>query len=324
MRIEKFKKLLKRIYLELPIFYVLVLAFSFSFIFVPAFASKYNIINIFVHTADLVILSIALTFVLLNGSIDFSITAVVGFGSVVAALLTNKDTGLFAGSPMASFFGIAVIIAIGLLIGVLNGFAVVILKMPSFMATMATYMIFSGLALYISQSETITNLPSGFLFFGEGKIFSIPFPIVLSVGVFLISFYVLSKTVFGRSVYAVGTNPKTAFISGIPVKKLIFSLFVICGFLASIGAIVMTARVGAGMPALGQERLLDIVAAVILGGTSLFGGVGSVVGTILGAFFITVMNNSLNLLGINWYVIDIIKGFIILIVALLDARRQTR
>lgn len=319
---KRLTKYLIKIFEELPILYILIFAFVLSLILVPAFSTKYNLGNILIHTADLAILSIALTFVLLNGSIDFSITSVIGLGSVISAMIMNKDTGLLADSPYGFIVGIFVFVALGLVIGSINGFAVIILKMPSFMATMATYMVFSGLSLYISQSETISNLPGGFLFFGEGKLLYIPLPILISAFVFIVSYFLLSKTIFGRSIYAIGTNPKASFISGISVKKHIFLLFVICGFLGSLGGIVMTARVGAGMPTLGQERLLDIVAAVILGGTSLFGGIGSVAGTILGALFITVMNNSLDLMGIDWYIINIVKGVIILIVALIDAKRR--
>jgi ribose transport system permease protein len=185
--------------------------------------------------------------------------------------------------------------------------------MPSFIATMAVQLIFSGVALIYTQSETITNLPAPFLYIGGGEIFIIPMPIIVSIVVILLTSFILRKTVFGRRLYAIGTNPKTAYVSGLPVKRTIFMLFVISGFFSAIG-----------MPSLGQDLLLDVFAAVIIGGSSPLGGVGRISGTVFGAIFIALINNSLNLLGIPWYIITIVKGVLILIMVLVEARKTSK
>ena len=315
---------LSRIYRDRPILIVLVLYTVLSIIIVPDFATFVNIRDIFVQSSDLIILSCGLTFVLLNGGIDFSITAVTSLASVVGASIMNLDTGFAAHLPYGFLIAIVVMLLIGLGISVINGFSVVVLKMPSFIATMATFLMFSGLAVFYTKSATITNLPTSFTFIGDGTLAWLPVPALIAAVVVFGTHYLLSRTGFGRSVYAIGSNPRASFISGLPVKRVIFQLFVMCGFLAAVGGIVMSARVGAGTPALGQETLMDIVAAVIIGGTSIFGGSGSILGTVAGGLFITILNNSLNLVGIPWFVVIIVKGVVILFIALFDAIRKLR
>lgn len=313
---------IKRLYSEKPIVLVLILYVIFSLAVIPKFSGLNNLSDIIVQSSDLTIIGCGLTFVILNGGIDFSVAATMGLGSIVGASIMNLNDGYLAKSAYGFIAAIAVMILIGLIIGMLNGIAVLKLRMPSFMATMSTNLIFGGLALFYTQSGTINNLPGTFKFIGSGKVLNVPFPIISALVVVLITNYMLSRTVFGRNVYAIGTNPKAAYISGLPVKRTIFKLFVICGFLAALGGIVMTARLGAGLPALGTSSFLDVVASVIIGGSSVFGGSGTILGTAAGALFITVLNNSMNLMNIQWYVIIIVKGLIIFIVALLDAARR--
>ena len=187
------------------------------------------------------------------------------------------------------------------------------------MATMATYLIVSGLALYIVNSQPISNLPKEFLYIGNANIGPVPVSIFIAIGVLVVMWLILNRTVYGMHVYAVGTNPKTAAVSGIPVKRVVFSLFVFSGVLAAIGGIISTARLGAAMPAMNQDRLMDFVTAVILGGTSVFGGKGKLLGTILGAFFITILNNSLGIVGLTWYTILMIKGLFLMAIILVDS-----
>jgi ribose transport system permease protein len=311
-------------YRERPIVLVLVAYVIVSLAIVPQFASPKNLLDILVQSSDLIVLSIGMGFVILNGGIDFSVTAVTALASVVGASIMNLDTGLLAGSPYGFLAAIGVMLLIGLGIAAINGLSVVVLKMPSFIATMATSLVFGGAAVFYTRSATITNLPRPFTFMGDGSILGIPFPIIVAAVVVLVAHYVLSATVFGRTVYAVGSNPKASFISGLPVRKTIFILFLLSGFLAALGGTLMSARLGAGTPSLGQERLMDIVAAVIIGGTSIFGGAGTVLGTVAGALFITILNNSLNLVGIPWYMVIIVKGAVIFFIALFDAVRRLR
>ncbi|MBN2325001.1 MAG: ABC transporter permease [Spirochaetes bacterium] len=321
---EKLKSFTNVVYRN-PILVILVVYFIITSVTIPYFFTQRNLTNILIQSTDLIIISCGLMFVLLNGGIDFSIIATMGLGSIIGALIMNTKTGLLANSAFGAYAAIAVMLLIGLVIGGINGLAVVFLKMPSFMATMANYLIFSGFALFLAQSKSIANLPKAFLFIGNGKLFTvIPFPVVITIFVCIIMSIILSRTVFGRSIYAVGTNHATSFISGIPVKRTIFTLFLICGLLAAIGGMITTSRLGAGRPLLNSERLMDFVAAIILGGTSIFGGKGTVSGTILGALFIAVLSNSLGMLGLQWYTIMIIKGAFVLFGAWLDAYKTLR
>ncbi|MBN1836131.1 MAG: ABC transporter permease [Spirochaetales bacterium] len=295
-----------------------VVYFLFSLIFVDKFANPVNLGNILVQCTDLIILACGMTFVFMNGGIDFSLTATLGLGSILGARVMTMS-----GNPFAvSLLGVLVILGIGLGIGTLNGLTVTLLRMPSFIATMSTQLIFSGLALWYTQSASIGGLPRPFLFIGRGTVFGVQMPIFIMAAVVGVTAFVLHRTVLGRYIFSVGTNHRTSRISGIPVKRTIFTLFLFSGGLAAISAIIMTSRSGAGMPAMGRTMLMDIVGAVVIGGTAVTGGKGSILGTAIGAVLIIVLNNSLNLLGVEWYVINALKGVMIIAVALLGALRR--
>lgn len=313
---------LVKMFREMPLFYITIGFFVGSAIFVPFFFTPNNLINLMLQSADIIVIACGLTFVLLNGSLDFSIPAVMGLGSILGAMVMNSNTGLMAGSPYATLVGVIIMLATGLGIGALNGFAVTRLKMPSFMATMASYIVFIGISLFLADSKTISGLPAEFMFVGNGKAGVVPVPIIIAGIVLSVSVVVLRKTVFGRSIYAIGTNPKAAEISGLPVKRIVFTMFLICGICSAIGGIIASSRLGSGLPALGEERLFDFVTAVIIGGVSIFGGSGSVIGAALGGVFITMLNNSLGMLGIKWFIIILFKGVFLLVIATLDAMRR--
>ena len=295
-----------------------VVYFVFSLLFIDKFANPVNLGNILVQCTDLIILACGMTFVFMNGGIDFSLTATVGLGSILGARIMTMD-----GNPFAlSVLGVLLMLGIGLGIGTLNGLTVTLLRMPSFIATMSTQLIFSGLALWYTQSASIGGLPRPFLFIGRGTVLGLQMPIFIMAAVVGVTAFVLHRTVLGRYIFSVGTNHRTSRISGIPVKRTIFTLFLFSGGLAAVAAIIMTSRSGAGMPAMGRTMLMDIVGAVVIGGTAVTGGRGSILGTAVGAILIIVLNNSLNLLGVEWYVINALKGVMIIAVALLGVLRR--
>jgi ribose transport system permease protein len=258
-----------------------------------------------------------MTFIFINGSIDFSVTAILGLSSIFGATILKLKYDPAILIPAA----ILAMLATGVAIGLLNGLSVAKLKMPSFIATMATQLVFSGLALTITRSKSIGGIPKAFNRISQGSIFYIPSPIYTMVVVLCVCAYLLNQTVFGRRIIAVGTNQNTSRISGIPVEKTIIRVFVISGFLAALASIVMTARLGAGLPALGKDMLMDIVAAVVIGGTAVTGGKGDMIGTAIGAIFVITLNNSLNLLEMEWFFINVCKGVLVLVVALYIALR---
>jgi ribose/xylose/arabinose/galactoside ABC-type transport system permease subunit len=323
MNMKRTLQLARQTLRDQPVFALFAAFVILSLVFVPRFSNPENLVNILVQSADLTIIACGLTFVIMNGSIDFSVVAVINLGSIVGAKVMTRDGGYLADSPLGWIAAIAVMLLIGLAIGAINGFAVVKLKMPSFVATMGTQLVFSGLALFYTQSVTVADLPGPFTEIAAGRLAFIPIPILMTVIVVGVTYYLLHRTIFGRKVFAVGTSHRVSYISGIPVKRVIVTLFLLCGFFAATGGVIMTSRVGAGMPALAREMLLDIVAAVIIGGTSIAGGQGSIMGTLIGAVFIITLNNGLKLLGVQWYVINICKGVLVLVVAFLDVVRRS-
>lgn len=313
---------------DMPILPLLIVSFVLAACFVPHFFTLYNLKNYLLQSADLLIISCGLTFVVLNGGIDFSVTSVLALGSVVGAYIMALSP--LAGVPALSIpVAILVMMGIGVLVGWINGLSVVKLKMPSFVATLATQLIVLGLAVQfasmVSNASTISGLPEAFFILGgEGKFFFVP--IVIAFSMCLFSHWLLKRTLFGKRVYAVGVNPLTSFISGIPVRKTILTLMMISGVFAGVACVIATARNQVGMSSLGDKMFLTTIASVIVGGTSTAGGFGGVHKTLLGVLFITLLNNAMNLLGVGWYTIMITLGGLIVVSAmtsyLLNKRRS--
>ena len=295
-----------------------VVYFLFCLLFVNKFANPVNLGNMLVQCADLIILACGMTFVFMNGGIDFSVTATLALGSILGAKVMTMG-----GDPLVlTILGVAVMLAIGLGIGALNGLTVTA-------AAHAVIHRHHGDAAHLRRPRAVVHAERHdrraarrrFSSSGRGTLFGVQMPIFIMLVVVAVTAFVLHRTVLGRYIFSVGTNHRTSLISGIPVKKTIFSLFLFSGGLAAISGIIMTSRSGAGMPALGKSMLMDIVGAVVIGGTSVTGGSGSILGTAIGAVLIIVLNNSLNLLGIEWYVINALKGVMITLVALLSVLR---
>jgi ribose/xylose/arabinose/galactoside ABC-type transport system permease subunit len=314
----RLKNHLSGVFRDMPILPLLIVSFVLAIFFVPHFFSVYNLKNYLLQSADLLIISCGLTFVVLNGGIDFSVTSILALGSVVGAYIMALSP--LAGQPALSIpIAILAMMSIGVLVGLLNGFSVVKLKMPSFVATLATQLIVLGLAVQfasmVSESSSITGLPEAFFVLGgEGEYFLVP--ILIAFSIWLISNWLLNRTIFGKRVFAIGVNPKASFISGIPVKKTIIMLMVISGLLAGIASIIATARNQVGMASLGDQMFLTTIASVIVGGTSTSGGFGGVNKTLLGVLFITLLNNTMNLLGVGWYTIMIVLGVLVVVSAM--------
>ncbi len=310
---------LKSFALGNPILLFVTAFFILAMLFVPNFLTAYNLKNLVLQAIDIMIVAAGVTFVVLNGGIDFSATSVMALGSVVGAYIMALSP--LAGTPWAIPVGILAMLAIGALVGAINGFSVTVLKMPSFIATLATMMVGSGVAVWftslVAEKASIYGLPEQFFIIGGDQGY-ILVPVIITLVVLVFTHWLLTKTLFGRRIFAVGSNPKTSFVSGIPVKKTIFMLMLMSGLYAGLGSIIATARNQAGIPSLGDKVFIDIVASIIIGGTSVFGGSGGVKNTIYGVVFITLMNNVVNLLGVDWYVISLVKGILIFIAAFVD------
>lgn len=309
----------KTFLVENAIFAVFLMLFILSLLFIDGFASAHNLKNLIKNSTPLLVVACGLTFVVLNGGIDFSVTSIISLSSVVGAYIMVLSP--VAGGVGSVILAILAMIVIGGIIGAINGFAVVKLKMPSFVATLATMMIGEGIAVWFANmvfpKTSQGGLPNGFNAIGGAREY-FWIPVIIAVVVVVITNWLLKSTRFGKNIYAVGTNPNTAFISGVPVKKVIFILCLISGLLAGVSSVMYTAKNGAGIPTMGDKLFIDIIGGVIIGGTSMAGGSGGVKKTLYGVLFLVLIDNILSLMGVCWYLIDVIKGSLILLAAILD------
>jgi ribose transport system permease protein len=240
--------------------------------------------------------------------------------SVFGAMAMNGENGWFAGSPLAVPQGMLVMLAAGLLVGAGNGLAVAWLRLPPFIVTLTTMMFVSGFAIWLTNSKTIYGLPTAFNSLG-GKL-ALALPLALGLGA--LAQWGLSRSLYGRWLYAVGSNVRTALVSGVPVAGVTAGAYVASGAFAAVAAMLYTGQAETGSPVLGQRLLLDVIAATVIGGTSLFGGRGKVLWTLFGVLFIKLIDNSLNLLSLSLAAITMVKGSVILLAAFLDALRTRR
>jgi ribose/xylose/arabinose/galactoside ABC-type transport system permease subunit len=328
--------------------------------FIPSLLTPQNIVNILSNTWPLLIVAIGQTFVLAIAGIDLSQGAVIGITSVVGAMLIavganpvildqapiwgtvlTEQGGLFNGLTYAVPFGILMMILAAALIGLLNGLAVAIIGMPAFMTTLVTMLIVGAFAIYLPLSYNIEQLPEAYITLGKGDIVSlyfgakdesqiprkivysfITYPMVIALAVTLFAHILLNRTVFGRHVLAIGANRKAAEISGVPVRKVIITVFIISAVCASIAAVLYSARLGAGRPTLGSGTfLLDIIGAAVIGGTSLFGGQAKIKWTFFGVLFFVILSNSLSYMNLTAFQVDMVKGGVIAAAAYVDVLR---
>ncbi len=287
-------------------------------IIAPGFFTVNNSINLLFNLLPLLIISIGQTYVLLTAGIDLSVTAIVAVASVVGGFMMSSDTVWFHNEFTTLFLGILGMLVVGVLIGAINGWAVAKFAMPAFMVTLTTMMLFSGFAIWLTQSQNLYNLPESFVEMHYTYFLGIPVPLYIALFVVLLAYFLLNRTIFGEWIYAVGANKKTARISGVSVSKTLIGVYVFSGFCAAVGAILYTARLETGSPVMGQNILLDVIGAVVIGGTSLFGGKGTIQGTFFGALFMTLLDNSLNLLNLSFFIIMMVKGMVILGAAILN------
>lgn len=282
-----------------------------SSIAIKEFMTLNNVITLFRQASTLLVLSTGLTAVILTSGIDLSVGAVSGLvGCIVAQFLKM-------GIPAPLTFIIA--IAFGALFGLFNGFLVGTVKMPPFIATFGMSWVASGLSIIVMNGEVIFGLADDFTWFGTGYIGPIPVIAIIALIVVVIAYFILQKTTFGRDVYAIGANQDAAKYSAAPVKKTLYWAFIFSGITAGIGGLLMTARLNAADSTMGDSYGLQTVAAVVVGGTSLLGGEGSVTGTVIGALLLTIIMNVMNLLGISSFAQPAIVGVVIIAMVLFDS-----
>lgn len=333
--------LFKRIiFSEYFVLYLSILLFLVILPIRPRIASIRNISNILSNIWPLFVVAVGQTFVLIVAGIDLSQTSVMALTSVIgAAIMTTQvnpilfekspfwgwmlteNGGVLRGNPLAVPIAVLIMLLVGVLIGYINGNAVARLNMPPFMVTLVTQMFFGAFAIYLTKSENIIHLPGGYIALGKGKFGFISIAMIITLALGIVAYFILNYTKLGRWLYATGTNIKTSLISGVPTKKVVVFAYSFSGFCAALSSVLYSARLEMGRPTLGANLLLDIVGATIIGGTSLFGGKGKVKWTLFGVLFFRLLDNSLNLLNLSYFTINIVKGSIILLAALIDVIR---
>lgn len=294
----------------------LVVLVIFVTVMNPNFLSMGNILNLLRQVSTNALIAFGMTFVILTGGIDLSV------GSTLA--LSAALSATFLGFGLPGWLAIILALVIGCLLGWLNGGLITFGRMAPFIATLATMSIFRGATLVITDGKPLTDLGDSMLFklLGRGYIFGIPIPVIIMLVIFLILYFVLHQTAFGKQVFAIGGNEAAAYISGINVWRVKRIVYAISGVLAAVAGLLITSRLNSAQPTAGVSYEMDAIASVVLGGTSMSGGAGHIGGTLIGALIIGVLNNGLNLLGVSSFYQQIIKGIVIIIAVLLDRNRK--
>ena len=285
------------------------------------FLTVTNVWNVMRQISVNVCLSVGMTLVILTGGIDLSVGSVLAISGAVSAGLLKKGLALPAFNLLIRYdFTGAVLVGIllGMILGFVNGVSITRFKIPPFVATLGMLTIARGLTMLWTGGFPITGLGDSFAFVGTGWLVGIPMPVWISAFIVVIAVVFVRRTRFGRYIYAVGGNERAALLSGLNVKRIKLTVYTIAGALSAVGGIIVTSRLDSAQPNAGISYELDSIAAVVIGGTSLSGGRGSVVGTVLGALIIGVLNNSLVLLNVSPFWQQVVKGLVILLAVMLD------
>ena len=291
----------------------LVLILIFSSLISESFLQPNNILNVLRQISIVGVLALGMTFVILTAGIDLSVGAVLSVVVVVTAG-TVQIYGVFP--------GIVAGVGSGVLFGLLNGIGVALGRVQPFVMTLGMLAFAKGVALIYSKGQPVPITNEAFLDFGNGRSFGIPNPAIVFLFLLAVCTFVLLRTVFGRAVYAVGSNEEAALLSGIPVRVIKCTVYMLSGFMVGIAGLLYSSQLGVGTPVSGDGKELDAIAATVVGGTSLFGGVGTAGGTFIGAAILGVLSNILNLSGVSPYVQYLFRGALIVAAVLLQRRYQ--
>jgi ribose/xylose/arabinose/galactoside ABC-type transport system permease subunit len=289
--------------------------FSVLSLTTPGFLSLSNLTTVLRQISINGILAVGVTFVIITGGIDLSLGSTVALAGVAAALFARQGNDALALPLIAG-------ISTGLVVGFVNGLIVTRGKVAPFIVTLGMMTILRGTALVVSDGRPVSNLSDAFNSIGGGDLLGIPIPILVFLAVVVVSHIILDRTVIGRYVYATGGNERAAYASGVDVDKVKMFVYVICGAFAGLAGIVLASRINTGQPNAGVSFELDAIAAAVIGGTNLSGGIGKVTGTVLGVLIIGIINNGLDLLNVTSYYQQIIKGVIIIGAVLIDRNKR--
>ncbi|AGY81923.1 MULTISPECIES: ABC transporter permease [Carnobacterium] len=282
----------------------------------PSFIAPTNLLNLLRQVSTNALIAFGMTFVIITGGIDLSVGSTLALSSALMA-------GTIA-AGMDPLLAMILSLVVGTVFGAVNGLLITKGNMAPFIATLATMTIYRGLTLVYTNGNPITGIGDSFIFkfVGRGYLFGIPFPVVLMIVSFILLYILLHKMTFGRKTFAIGGNEKASFIAGIKNDRIKTGIYALSGLMASLAGIIITSRLDSAQPTAGTSYEMDAIASVVLGGTSLSGGRGRLVGTLIGALIIGTLNNGMNLLGISSFYQQVVKGIVIIIAVLLDRKNK--
>lgn len=301
-------------YRYLP-FLILVVVFAVVSIVVPYFLTPTNLVSVLVQTSSLALLAIGQALVLILGGIDLSMPGTMALGAIFGAMFMRDG-----GSP---FIAALIMVAVPFALGAINGIAVSYFNMIPFVVTLAMQAITYGAAILVTNQISISNLPKAFTGTILAKVGGLPMPIIIVIVVTIIVQLILTRSVYGRWLYAAGTNIRTALVSGVPTKKVVFFAYAFAGLMAGLAAIILTSRLASASAQMGKDAIvMDIIASAAVGGVSTMGGVGTALNAVVGAIIITLISNVMNMANVSYYLTLVIKGAIIVAVVAIDAIRR--
>jgi len=285
----------------------------------PAMQKPQVFFNLFINDSSLFLVSIGMTLVILTGGIDLSVGSLIAFAAVVAAGLIRGWGGEQASAGAMVLGSLAAVGACGLF-GAFSGLMITRFDVPPFIATLGMMQVASGLAYLLSGGRPIYQLPESFVTLGRASdpVLGVPYGVMLMAVLFAAAHLVMGSTVLGRRIYAVGGNAEAARLAGVRVKRVLLFVYVLCGILAGLGGVITASQLKSGAPTYGLMYELYVIAAVVVGGTSLSGGEGRILGTLIGAFIIAVIQNGMNLTNVESYTQKVVLGLVILGAVLLD------
>jgi len=289
----------------------------------PTFLLTENLMNVANQIVVIAIIAVGMTMVIVSAGIDLSVGSLIALSAVVVTWLIRRSGGPASSSGTMILCSLAAIFLCGA-VGAFSGFMITRFKLPPFIATLGMMQVASGFAYIISQGKPIYEVPDSFIWLGRGiaPVLTIPYAVILMILIYLTAHILMTRTTLGRHIYAVGGNIEAARLSGVRVNAVLLFVYITCGIMAGLGGIVMASQLKSGAPTYGQMYELYVIASVVVGGTSLSGGEGRIMGTLIGAFIIAVIQNGMNLTNVESYTQKVVLGFVILGAVLLDMLKK--
>lgn len=314
------KRLLRWVINNVVWIILVAIVFTFS-VTIDGFVSIRNYINIVYHSVFIGILAIAISYCLISDNLDLSVESVAGFAAIFSAWLCGNST-FASGYQINPYLGLLIVMGIGALVGTINAFFILKLNINSFLVTLSTYIIVRGVAVLLTGGQGVSRLPDSFRLVDTIRIIDVPLMVYLMFLFYIVFQFVLRRTRFGRHIYVIGGNKTAAYNFGINVHGTIFKVFILSGVLAGITGWIIAARTNGATPTVANGFLFETLAAVIIGGVSMTGGVGSLPGVIGGVLLLSSIHSALNILAISPFVTEVVRGLLVLVAIVLDSLKR--